>query len=275
LETKKLKYYKCTYCKYKTTRKFCLESHIDKKHNYENIKNNNNSHNLIELQNQLINKLLEQVSSITTNNNSNNTNNQITKNNSNTNNSNNKIINTNNSNNKIITKNQNVYNYIVNNVRPSTNIQIELNKPLTVKEITMIKTESALDSSYKFITQRFIKNRKCSERLIVCCDMARRKFGCFGENDEWYLDPKLKTFFEIIFNKISDVYTNKIEYNPDDSNKEEFIQNVKSNTDGYFNYKDCLKDNPISLSDRISKDTLVNKEFILKHKAESEVNKKD
>ncbi|MBA43205.1 MAG: hypothetical protein CMF62_04240 [Magnetococcales bacterium] len=228
IDTKKLKYLKCPHCKYKTTRKFCLDSHL-KAHN--KILNTNDK--ILEFQTKLIEKLIENSSNTTINNN---------------------------------TKNQNVYNYIVNNVKPSTNVHIELEKPFTKEEIDNIKNKSVLEGSYAYIHNRFINKRDYDEKILVCSDISRNKFSYYNENNEWVIDMKLRNLSELIFNKICKIVNNPLEFDSNKHNYEQFLDETKKQILLYEELKNTLKTKPTKLLNKLSKDTYIDENYISKHK---------
>jgi hypothetical protein len=145
----------------------------------------------------------------------------------------------------------------VNNIKPSTNIHSELEKPLTNEEIEYIQVNPALDEVYFFINNRFLKDRSDGEKILVCCDIARNKYYYFGKDNKWHLDMKLKYFFEQVYDKLSNIYIKPIEFNSSENNKKQFLDKVQKQIDGYDGLNKTLKDNPIKLIHKINKDTII------------------
>ncbi len=249
----KITYLKCSCCKYKTIRKDLLDRHI-KTHNKQ-IETNISGNQIIDFQTKLIDKLIEKSNSAnTTLSNSNNT---ATLSNSN----NTATL----SNNTINTKNQNVYNYIVNNVKPSTNVQIELEKPFTEEEINSIKDKSALESSYEYIHNRFINNRKADEKLLVCSDVSRNKFSYYNENNEWVIDMKLRNLSELIFDKIVKIIHIQLEFDSNKDDYEKFLKDTLKQIKLYNELKNTLKEKPAKLLNKLYKDTIIDDNYISEH----------
>jgi frataxin-like iron-binding protein CyaY len=209
------------------------------------LKNNSSGDQMIDFQTKLIDKLIEKSNSINT---------TLTNSNSN------------NSNNTINTKNQNVYNYIVNNVKPSTNVQIELEKPLTPEEIINIKDKSPLEGSYDYIHNRLINKRDYDERLLICSDISRNKFSYYNENNEWVIDMKLKNLLELIFDKISKIVQNQLEFKKNKYDYEKFLEETLKQINLYNELKNTLKEKPTKLLNKLYKDTQIDDNYILKHK---------
>ncbi|MBA42797.1 MAG: hypothetical protein CMF62_02170 [Magnetococcales bacterium] len=172
--------------------------------------------------------------------------------------------------NKTINNNQNVFNYIVNNVKPTTNVDIEMDKPLTEKEIKLIQEHSVVEGSYLYIHGRFIDGRNNSERLIVCCDIARKKFSYFNKDNKWIVDIKLKKFFEKVFEKIVNVHTGTIEYDEKKYSVVEFTDFVGKKIEKYDKFKKLLKNNQNELLYKLYDDVRIDKKFIDSHKNEIE-----
>tara|TARA_Y100000780_G_scaffold162664_2_gene147530 strand:- start:29316 stop:29972 length:657 start_codon:yes stop_codon:yes gene_type:complete len=169
---------------------------------------------------------------------------------------------------KTINNNQNVYNYIVNNIKPSTNIDIEMERPLTEEEIAIIKNKPVIEGSYLYIHGRFIDGRKNSERLIVCCDLARNKFSYYNGDNKWVIDMKLKRFFEKVFEKIANVHTGSFEFEKDKNDVFEFIDEAGNRIKKYDNLKKVLKTNQTKLLHRLYDDIKIDKKFIDSHQDE-------
>ncbi|MBA42401.1 MAG: hypothetical protein CMF62_00140 [Magnetococcales bacterium] len=164
--------------------------------------------------------------------------------------------------------NQNVYNYIVNNIKPTTNVDIEMDKPLTKKEIEIIKNNPVLEGSYLYIHGRFIDKRENSEQLIVCCDLSRNKFSYYNGENKWVIDMKLKSFFKKIFNKIVNIHTSELEFNPMKDDVFEFIDNTGEKIKRYEELKNILENKQTKLLNKLYKDVYIDNTFISKHKDE-------
>ncbi|MBA43228.1 MAG: hypothetical protein CMF62_04355 [Magnetococcales bacterium] len=228
----KLSYYKCYQCKYKTTRKDCYENHIKKHINNYNTNKNISFEEFKNFQFEMMERLDEKDQKII------------------------ELVNKSNTTN-ITNNNQTVYNYIVNNIKPTTNIHSELEKPLTDEEIQYITANPALDGVYFFINNRFLKDRSNDEKILVCCDVARNKYYYFGKDDKWHLDMKLKYFFKQVYNKLSNIYIKHIEFNTSEYDKKKFLDKVQKQVDGYNGLNKTLKDKPIKLLHKINKDTII------------------
>ncbi|MBA43223.1 MAG: hypothetical protein CMF62_04330 [Magnetococcales bacterium] len=158
-----------------------------------------------------------------------------------------------------ITNNQTVYNYIVNNIKPSTNIHNELEKPLTTEEIDYISSNPPLEGIYFFINNRFLKDKSDNEKILVCCDVARNKYYYFGKDNKWHLDMKLKYFFHQVHDKLSSIYIKPIEFDTIEYDKKNFLLQVKKQIDGYDGLNKTLKDKPTQLLNKMKTVTLINK----------------
>ena len=249
----KIKQFKCSHCNYKTTRKDSLNRHM-KKHsiNYNDVTYESNLFKkFVKLQTDMVNKIAkkgkkiiekdEKIIELLKEKNKNTT-----------------INNT--------TKNKNVYNYIVNNVKPSTNVYIELEKPFTKEEIDNIKNKSALEGSYAYIHNRFINKRDYDEKILVCSDISRNKFSYYNENNEWVIDMKLRNLSELIFNKICKIVNNPLEFDSNKHNYEQFLDETKKQILLYEELKNTLKTKPTKLLNKLSKDTYIDENYISKHK---------
>ena len=240
---KKINKFKCSKCNYNTSREDLFKRHL-KIHNYDN---NISFDEFKNFQLEMFNKINEKDEKIIE---------IINKNNSNT-----TINNTTNN-----TKNKNVYNYIVNNVKPSTNVYIELEKPFTKEEIDNIKNKSALEGSYAYIHNRFINKRDYDEKILVCSDISRNKFSYYNENNEWVIDMKLRNLSELIFNKICKIVNNPLEFDSNKHNYEQFLDETKKQIELYEELKNTLKTKPTKLLNKLSKDTYIDEKYISKHK---------
>jgi hypothetical protein len=239
--------YKCSHCKYSTNRKDAYSRHM-KRHLNDNAKNSNvdiidmlknkdkQLMRIIKKMNEKDNQICELITKVA---------------------SSNKTIN-----------NQNVYNYIVNNIKPSTNIDIEMERPLTNEEIELIKDKPVVEGSYLYIHGRFIDGRKNSERLIVCCDLARSKFSYYNGDNKWVVDIKLKKFFEKVFEKIVNVHTGSFDFEKDKYDVFEFIDETGNKIQKYDNLKKVLKTNQTKLLHRLYDDIKIDKKFINSHQDE-------
>jgi hypothetical protein len=225
----KLTYYKCSQCRYKTPRKDYYEKHV-KTHD-KSSKNNISFDEFKNFQLEMMERFDKKDQKII------------------------ELINK--SNKPNVTNNQTVYNYIVNNIKPSTNIHSELEKPLTGEEIHYIKSNPALEGVYFFINNRFLKDRNDDEKILVCCDVARNKYYYFGKDNKWHLDMKLKYFFHQVHDKLRTIYIKPINYDPLEHDKNDFLEQVSHQIDGYDGLNKTLKDKPIKLLNKINKDTII------------------
>ncbi|MBA42842.1 MAG: hypothetical protein CMF62_02395 [Magnetococcales bacterium] len=238
-------HYNCTYCKYSTNRKDSYTRHM-KRH-----LNDNSKEDMIDMLKNKDKQLMKIIKKM------HEKDNQISE-----------LITKVTSSSKTINNNQNVYNYIVNNIKPSTNIDIEMERPLTEEEIAIIKNKPVIEGSYLYIHGRFIDGRKNSERLIVCCDLARNKFSYYNGDNKWVIDMKLKRFFEKVFEKIANVHTGSFEFEKDKNDVFEFIDEAGNRIKKYDNLKKVLKTNQTKLLHRLYDDIKIDKKFIDSHQDE-------
>jgi hypothetical protein len=234
INNSKIKYYKCSLCKYKTPRKDFYDNHIKnhlKQNNLKKLENPELIDQFIKFQTEMLNKIVEKC---------------------------NKPAVTN-------YNNQNVYNYIVNNIKPTTNIDIEIDKPLTEKEIDIIKNNPVLEGSYLYIHGRFIDKRDNSERLIVCCDLSRNKFSYYNGDNKWVIDMNLKKFFKKIFDKIVNIHTSELEFNPIKDDVFKFIEYTGNKIERYEELKNILDNKQTKLLNKLYKDSRIDDKIIIEH----------
>jgi hypothetical protein len=167
----------------------------------------------------------------------------------------------------IITNNNNkttyksVKNYIINNVRPETNVNFELDKPLTDNEIKFIEDNEPLDGTYLFIHGRLIKDRNAQNKLLICFDFSRKKFSYFGKENKWIDDFDLKKLKNLVHNKLEDCYFKIHQYQEDVSNELQ-AEITNKNIKRYNDFRDLFKDNNIKIIKKIIDDVKVSNKFI-------------
>jgi hypothetical protein len=151
----------------------------------------------------------------------------------------------------------NVYNYILNNVKPTTNVHLELSKPLTNEDRERFKMLGAKYAIYEVIYERLVEGRKEDDMILVCFDPSRDKFSYLDKKFNWITDFKLENLINNLIKPILDDIFLKNEFNPD--NFDNFSKNwleYNQVTDGKNKY----------VINRLKNVTKVSDNFIKNHK---------
>jgi hypothetical protein len=159
----------------------------------------------------------------------------------------------------------NIHNYIINNVRPQTNVKIELDKPLTEDEIKLIDENNPLDGTYLFIYGRLIKDRTEKDKLLICYDFSRKKFSFFGEENNWVDDIGLKKFKNMIYEKINNCYV-RVHKDQNNLSNEEQLKLMDEFLTRYRDFEDLFKgDRNNKIISKLYDNIKINNNFIKNH----------
>jgi hypothetical protein len=152
----------------------------------------------------------------------------------------------------------NVYNYIVNNVKPTTNVKIELSKPLTLKEKSYLKKIGAKYAVYEVIYQRLVEDRSEDSTILVCFDPSRDKFCYLDENYNWITDFKLfKLINTLIKPLLDDIFL---------KNKANNYSEMMLFNENFLEYNKIIDGKNKYVINKLKNVTSLDADFISKHK---------